>query len=78
MFSMERSSFLYIPLIQIMTRNESNFQSLAFRAFSYFSCLELHGFTPFHPKQIYHVICVFVYRGIGHDLPPPPQKKTKN
>ena len=45
MFSMERSSFLYISLIQI-TSHPCFYE----RAFSYFSFLELHDFTLFKPK----------------------------
>ena len=41
MFSMERSSFLYISLIQI-TSHPCFYE----RAFTYFSCLELQDFTP--------------------------------
>ena len=37
--------FSIFPLSKLW--QESNLQSLAFRAFSYFSCLELHDFIPF-------------------------------
>ena len=61
MFSMERLSFLYISLIQIMNK-KSNFLSLVFMNghFNIF-CLELHNFTPFKQK----------FSGGGPQTPPP-------
>ena len=47
MFSMELSSSLYISLIQIMKRIQLPIPCFYERAFSDFSCLELHDFTPF-------------------------------
>ena len=52
MFSMERSSFLYISHIQIMKRIQLPTPCFNERAFSYCSCPELHNFTPFKQKKI--------------------------
>ena len=49
-FGVERSSFLCISLIQIMKRIQLPIPCFYERGFSYFSCLELHDFTPFKPK----------------------------
>ena len=53
--SMEWSSFLYIPLIQIiiMKRIQLPIPCIHERAFSYFSCPELHDFTPFKTKNFW-------------------------
>ena len=50
--SMEQSSFLYITLIQIiiMNRIQLPIPCIQERAFSYFSCPELHGFTQLREK----------------------------
>ena len=50
MFSMEWSSFLYISLIKIKKIIQLPIPCFYERAFSYFSRLELHDFTPFTPK----------------------------
>ena len=52
MFSMERLSFLYISLIQIMEKIvQLSIPCFYDRAFSFlFFCLELHDFTPFKPN----------------------------
>ena len=49
-FSIERSSFLYITLI-LMKRIKLTFPCFHKRASSYFSCLKLHDFTPFYTKN---------------------------
>ena len=50
MFKMEQSSFLYISLIQIIKRIQLPIPCFYEGAFSYYSCLELHDFTPFKPR----------------------------
>ena len=88
MFSMERSSFLYNSRIQITSH-----PLLLWKNIFIFSCLELHDFTPFKPKnfwgripvpfshthiqhQNYHVISVFVERGLQlHKKTIPPYRK---
>ena len=57
---MERSSFLYISLIQIMKRIQLPIPCFNERAFSDFSCLEFHDFTPFKTKNF-----------LGEDPKPP-------
>ena len=52
-FSIERSSFLYISIIQIMKRIQLPILCFNESAFSYFSCLELNDFTPFNPKNFW-------------------------
>ena len=61
MFSMERSSFLYISLIQIKKRIQFPIPCIYEMAFSYFSCLELHEFTPFKAavSQILTIMLIF-------------------
>ena len=50
MFSMELSFFFYVSLIQILKRIQLPIPCFKKRAFSYFSSLELHNFTPCKPK----------------------------
>ena len=47
MFSMERSSSLYISLVQIMKRIQLPIPCFYERAFADFPCLKLHDFSPF-------------------------------
>ena len=53
--SMERSSFLYVPLIQIIIIKRIQLPILCIheRTFSYFSCPELHDFTSFKTKNFW-------------------------
>ena len=53
MFSIEWSSFFNIPLIQIMKRIQLPISCFYERAFSYFSRLKLHDFTPFKSKILW-------------------------
>ena len=52
-FSIERSSFFYISIIQIMKRIQLPILCFNESAFSYFSCLELNDFTPFNPNKFW-------------------------
>ena len=51
MFIMEQSSFLYISCFQTMKRIQISILCFYERAFSYFSCLQLHDFTLHHLRQ---------------------------
>ena len=68
MFGMERSSFLYISLIQIMKRIQLPIPCFNERVFSYCSCPELHDFTPFKQKK----------KIIGEDPDSPPPRHIYN